>query len=63
MQKTYGKERLEAACARALEIDATSYRSINSMLKRGLERKASDERDQLELNIQHHNIRGPAFYH
>ena len=63
LEKSYGKERLEAACARALEIDTTSWRSISSMLKRGLERKAGDDSDQLELNIQHHNIRGPAFYH
>ena len=34
----YGPERLEAACARALAIGACSYRSVRSILERGLDR-------------------------
>ena len=31
--KSYGAERVEAACGRALEIGARSYSSVNSILK------------------------------
>ena len=49
LAKTYGSERLEAACERALEIDATSYSSVASILKNKLERRAalSDELDRI----------------
>ena len=32
LSKTYGNERVEAACARALRIDSISYKSIDSLL-------------------------------
>src|SRR5262249_21232018 len=35
--KSYGAERLEAACRRALTIGACSYKSIESILKNGLD--------------------------
>ncbi len=35
--KTYGRERIEAACTRALALELCSYGSIKSMLKKGLE--------------------------
>jgi hypothetical protein len=35
--KTYGPERLDAACARALALGAHSYRCVAEMLKRRLE--------------------------
>ena len=60
--KAYGRERLEAACARALEIRTHSYRSVTSILKNNLDRKrpasAADE-----PAIVHDNIRGPGYYH
>jgi transposase len=60
--KAYGRERLEAACARALEIRAHSYRSVTSILKNNLDRyrfaSAADE-----PAIVHDNIRGPTYYH
>ena len=37
--KTHGIERLEAACARALEIGARSYSSVKSILKNDLDRQ------------------------
>jgi len=36
--RRYGEARLEAACARALAVGARSYRHVDSILKRGLER-------------------------
>jgi hypothetical protein len=35
--KSYGPVRLDAACARALALGATSYRTVAEMLKRRLE--------------------------
>ena len=37
--KSYGAERLEAACGRALEIGARSYSSVNSILKTNRDRQ------------------------
>jgi len=37
--KTYGKVRLEAACRRALALQTTSYKSIQSILKHKLDRQ------------------------
>lgn len=37
LQKNYGKERLEAACKRALTFQSPHYRTIKSILKTGVE--------------------------
>jgi len=60
--KSYGRDRLEAACGRALEIGARSFTSVNSILKNNLEAKrpasAADG-----PSITHPNIRGPRYFH
>jgi len=63
--KSYGKERLEAACSRALVLGTTSYKSIQSILKTGLDSQPLPVKTdkQLELPIDHENIRGPGYYH
>ncbi|MBU0985505.1 MAG: IS21 family transposase [candidate division Zixibacteria bacterium] len=63
--KSYGKERLEAACARALALGTTSYKSIQSILKTGLDSQplADQTAKQMALPIDHDNIRGPGYYH
>jgi transposase len=61
--KTYGEDRLEAACRRALQIGAASYKSIESILKHGLDRKALSEPAQPALSLDHDNVRGPKYYH
>jgi hypothetical protein len=45
----YGKERLENACARALFYGTTSYKSVNSILKHGLDSKLPTEKPHLSL--------------
>ena len=60
--KSFGEERLEAACRRALTLGACSYKSIESILRQGLERKAVGEQQQLDLDIAHENIRGADYY-
>ena len=39
--KTYSKPRLEAASQRALQLQACSYQSLKSILKRSLDRQLS----------------------
>jgi transposase len=63
MGKGYGNERLEAACRRAIRIGSCSYKSIDSILRQGLDRKALPEQQELDLAIEHENIRGSDYYH
>jgi transposase len=60
--KKYGDERLEAACGRAFAVGARSYRHVDSILKRGLDRMPLDSRDDEPQPLHHENIRGPQTY-
>ena len=60
--KTFGRERLEAACDRALEIGARSYTSVTSILKTNLDRKRPAPATDGPA-ITHTNIRGPRYFH
>lgn len=60
--KSYGDERLEAACRRAITIGACSYKSIESILKNGLDRRALPEKPKASSVSRHPNIRGPKYY-
>ena len=62
LAKTFGRERLEAACERALTINAHSYTSLHSILKNGLDRKPR-ARATDEPAITHPNIRGSQYFH
>jgi len=59
----YGAERLEAACRRALRLNACRYKSIESILKRGLDRQPLPEQQELALPAAHDHLRGPDYYH
>ena len=56
----YGEDRLEAACKRALAYSAVSYRSVKSILEKGLDRVA--EMPANHEPIEHDNIRGHEGY-
>lgn len=58
----YGSERLEAACARALSVRSLSYRSIESILKNGLDQVPLPEHTEQRLHPPHDNVRGPEYY-
>lgn len=60
--KRYGEARLEAAAARALAIRGHSYRSVESILKNGLDRQALPEPAPELIPRDHENLRGPAYY-
>ncbi len=64
LAKSYGSERLDKACQRALEYQSHSYQVVRNMLENGL------ENDQINLFSQsdqshipeHENIRGSSSY-
>ncbi len=60
---TYGRDRVEAACARGLEIGARSYGSVQSILQHGLDRHPPAAAAEHELPLLHPNIRGSGYYH
>ena len=63
--KRYEPERMLAACQRALQIGSTSYRSVNAILKHGLDKVPlpldGDSMAKI-VPIQHANLRGAAYY-
>ena len=62
--RKFTPERLEAACARALKLDAFSYSSVRSMLQAGLEKAPVRGRATAQITIlpPHENVRGGAYY-
>jgi transposase len=62
LAKSYGDHRLEAACKRALVIGSTSYRSVASILKHGLDQKPIAESERDNPTIMHTNVRGSQYY-
>jgi len=60
--KSYGEDRLEAASKRANQIGGRSYKSVESILKNGLDRKPLPGEDPSGLSIDHDNIRGGKYY-
>ncbi len=60
--KEYGPERLEAACTRALATKTVSFKSIESILKRKLDKRPLPQRSPDKPPVEHDNIRGPEYY-
>ena len=60
--KTYGSDRLEAASARACNLNACSYQSVKSILSTGLDRQPEPEPPLDRPPIQHTNIRGTDYF-
>ena len=57
----YSEQRLEAACRRALAFSAVSYKSVKSILEKGLDR--IEEKDEADPTpVDHRNIRGQKAY-
>jgi transposase len=57
--KQYGAQRMEAACARALNAPTANYRTIHNILMNGLDK--INEPEQLQIPL-HDNIRGNDTY-
>jgi hypothetical protein len=62
LRRTYGPERLERACERALRLEVCSYRSIKSMLQTGLDRQPVPGPPPEPVVITHPNVRGAQYY-
>jgi hypothetical protein len=60
--KTYSNERPEAASKRALELGACSYQSLQSILKRSLDRQTSLPLEPERSGPRHENIRGAQYF-
>ncbi|MHC2627090.1 transposase [Bradyrhizobium huanghuaihaiense] len=60
--KSYGAERLDAACRRGILIKARSVASIRSILQNGLDRTFFDESFEHQP-LRHGNIRGRDYFH
>jgi transposase len=62
LAKVSGNERLEAACQRAIAINAYSFKSIKSILDSGMDKRPMLEKPR-QLNIvSHENLRGPSAF-
>ena len=63
LARNHGHPRMEAACERALAVGAHRYRSVASILEKGLDRQPLVPQ-QAELALPDHaNVRGPGYYH
>ena len=59
----HGADRAEAACARALHLRSYSYRSVESILRTGLDRQPlPGEHPALPPHPGHRNVRGASYY-
>lgn len=61
LARKYGKERLNEACARALEYRCYSYRSVRNILENNLDKLRDRQTHTRELPM-HENIRGNEYF-
>lgn len=61
MKRNYGKDRLEAACARLHSLDQITCRALENVLKNGLDRQLPFEQPTMNA-VFHDNIRGAQAY-
>jgi len=62
LEKSYGRQRLEAASKRAVAFGAYSYQSIKSILEKGLDKKPLEEESNKNVPQNHENVRGSVYY-
>lgn len=62
LAKSYGAERVEGACARAMAIKARSYKSVRAILENKLEGRPLPGKSEEPPSIAHGNVRGAAYY-
>ena len=61
--KTYGNDRLDAACRRALALRSFSLTSVKAILKNNLDQQPLEPREPVATaKVQHPNVRGGAYY-
>lgn len=62
LARRYDSKRLEAACARACALKTFSYKSIESMLRTGMDKVPIQQPSAVSVLPKHRNIRGAAYY-
>jgi transposase len=62
MAERYGHERLEAACGRAVAIGNPTRKSVEAILKSGLDKVPAIRAIRQEKPVVHENIRGGAYF-
>ncbi len=60
--KKVGDERLTAACKRALDYEIYNYRTIETILQKGLDTMGEQEENEMPRLPFHTNIRGNKYY-
>lgn len=60
--REYGTERLEAACRRAVLLDACTYQSIKSILASSADRQPLPQAEEPAVVVEHGNLRGKSYY-
>lgn len=63
LTRNYGHPRMEAACERALAVGAHRYRSVASILEKGLDRQPQVSQQAEQALPDHANLRGSGYYH
>lgn len=61
--RRYGRERLEAACGLAIELNAIYYRHVRDILANGRDRIEHAVNTTAWVSPVHGNVRGPGYYH
>lgn len=61
LAKRYGRQRLEAACTRALQIGACQYRHVHDILKSKHDQIAPAANGEW-ISPDHTHVRGPGYY-
>ena len=62
LARQFGPERLEAASVRAMAIRSFTYRSVNSILAKGLDAQPPTPEPRQESLPLHDNVRGPDYF-
>lgn len=62
LYKIYGGQRLDKACYRALATDCVQFKSIESILKSGLDKQPILHLVQQNITPLHDNVRGATYY-
>lgn len=60
--KRYGSERVEAACQRAVEIGSPTRRSVEMILRKGLDQAEVPPMPPPQLTLVHDNVRGGDYF-
>jgi len=62
LAKHFTEQRLEAACERALSLNACSFKHVKSILENSIDKQPLIPAFDSVKPIQHHNLRGKEYY-